>query len=208
MSLKESLTWRYAVKKYNNQKVSDEAIQTILDAINLSASSTGMQPYRVIVVKDAAIREELAKDSFNAQILEASDLLVFAAFETITQANIDDYMAHVAAVREMPLEQLSGFKQALETHMLTQTPEANFSWAARQAYIGLGTGLIAAAELKIDTTPMEGFNHEKLDQLLGLPAKGLKSVVLLSLGYRDAEQDPYANLKKVRLPLEEFAFVQ
>ncbi|OZI08656.1 NAD(P)H-dependent oxidoreductase [Siphonobacter sp. BAB-5385] len=208
MSLKENLTWRYAVKKYNNQKVSDEAIQTILDAINLSASSTGMQPYRVIVVKDAAIREELAKDSFNAQILEASDLLVFAAFETITQANIDDYMAHVAAVREMPLEQLSGFKQALETHMLTQTPEANFSWAARQAYIGLGTGLIAAAELKIDTTPMEGFNHEKLDQLLGLPAKGLKSVVLLSLGYRDAEQDPYANLKKVRLPLEEFAFVQ
>ncbi len=207
MSLKESLTWRYAVKKYNNQKVSDEAIQTILDAINLSASSTGMQPYRVIVVKDAAIREELAKDSFNAQILEASDLLVFAAFENITQSIIDDYMAHVAAVREMPLEQLSGFKQALETHMLTQTPEVNFSWAARQAYIGLGTGLIAAAELKIDTTPMEGFNHEKLDQLLGLSEKGLKSVVLLSLGYRDAEQDSYANLKKVRLPLEEFAFV-
>lgn len=208
MSLKESLTWRYAVKKYNNQKVSDEAIQTILDAINLSASSTGMQPYRVIVVKDAAIREELAKDSFNAQILEASDLLVFAAFENITQSIIDDYMAHVAAVREMPLEELSGFKQALETHMLTQTPEVNFSWAARQAYIGLGTGLIAAAELKIDTTPMEGFNHEKLDQLLGLPEKGLKSVVLLSLGYRDAEQDIYANLKKVRLPLHEFAFVQ
>lgn len=208
MSLKESLTWRYAVKKYSNQKVSDEAIQTILDAINLSASSTGMQPYRVIVVKDAAIREELAKDSFNAQIMEASDLLVFAAFENITQDIIDDYMAHVAAVREMPLEQLAGFKQALETHMLTQTPEANFSWAARQAYIGLGTGLIAAAELKIDTTPMEGFNHEKLDQLLGLPEKGLKSVVLLSLGYRDAEQDPYANLKKVRLPLHEFALVQ
>ncbi|MBE7176962.1 MAG: NAD(P)H-dependent oxidoreductase [Mucilaginibacter polytrichastri] len=205
MNVQDSLNWRYAVKKYNTEKVSDADLQHIIGSINLSASSAGMQPYRVVVVKDEALRKELGEGSFNAQITEASDLLVFAAFEDIGQAFIDHYIQHTADVRGIGVEQLAGFKQSLESYILKNTPEQNFTWAARQAYIALGTGLIAAAELKVDATPMEGFDAEKFDRLLGLKEKGLKSVVLLALGYRDAEQDGYAQLKKVRVPLEEFA---
>lgn len=207
MNLQDTLKWRYAVKQYSNKEVSDEDLNGIIDAINLSASSAGMQPYRLFVLKDKEIRAQLRKSSFNAQIEQASHLLVFAAYENVTQKIIDDYIQNVADVREMPVEQLSAFKIALETSILTRTADENFIWSAKQVYIALGTGLIAAADLKIDATPMEGFDNLLLDQLLGLKEKGLKSVVLLSIGYRDEEKDFFSKLKKVRLTREEFATV-
>jgi len=203
MKLIEDLNWRYATKKYSTQKVNGEDLEKIIDAINLSASSTGIQTYRLFVIEDPEMRKELGSDSFNPQIVEASHLLLFAAFDSISQETIDNYIRLVAKVREMPVEDLAGFKSALGA-LLTRTDDENFIWSAKQAYIALGTGLIAAAALHVDATPMEGFNTEKFDEVLGLKEKGLKSVVLLALGYRDEENDKYAKLKKVRVPKEEF----
>ncbi len=204
MDLITSLNWRYATKKYNDKKVPADKVEKVLEAINLSASSFGIQPYRVFVVENQEVRKQLSEGSFNTQIAEASHLLVFAAFEKITQQHIDAYLASVAKVRSFPIENLADFKCVLVNTLRARTDEHNFNWSSKQAYIGLGTGLIAAADLQIDATPMEGFDNEKFDRLLGLSDKGLKSVVLLALGYRDEGKDYLAKLKKVRLPQEEF----
>ena len=204
MKLIEDLNWRYATKKYSSQKVTEADLEKIIDAINLSASSVGMQTYRLFVIENSEMRKELGSDSFNPQIVEASHLLLFAAFDSISQKTIDNHIRLVAKVRGIPVEDLADFKRSLGK-LLTRTDDENFIWSAKQAYLALGTGLIAAAALHIDATPMEGFNAEKFDEILGLKDKGLKSVVLLALGYRDKEKDKYAKLKKVRMTKEEFA---
>lgn len=205
MTLLDSLNWRYSVKKYSEKKVSDADVKTILEAINLSATSAGLQPFRVIVVENPEIRKQLAEGGFNPQVAEASHLLVFAAIENLNASQIDNYMQRMADTRGIPVEALSDFRKILVENITSKTPEENFAWASKQAYIGLGTGLIAAADLRIDATPMEGFNPGKYDEILGLKEKGLRSVVLLSLGYRDAEKDPFVNAPKVRLPIDSFA---
>lgn len=205
MNLIESLNWRYATKKFSNKKVSAEKLDKIIEATNLTASSAGMQPYRLFVVENQELKQKLGEGSFNAQIADASHLLVFAAFENITEEQVDQYLAHIAEVRGIPVEGLADFKKALVAGIVSRSAEDNFTWSARQAYIALGTALIAAADLEVDTTPMEGFDPAKFDELLGLKEKGLKSVVILALGYRDEEQDVFAKFKKVRLPREEFA---
>jgi nitroreductase/dihydropteridine reductase len=207
MKLIEDLKWRYATKKFSTERVSDENVAKIIEAINLSASSIGMQTYRVFVVENTEIQKELGEGSFNAQIAESSHLLVFAAFDSITQEKIDNYINFVATERGSNIDDLADFKNMISSHLLARTDEENFFWSSKQAYIGLGTGLIAAADLKIDSTPMEGFDAEKFDTILGLKEKGLKSVVLLALGYRDAENDWNANLKKVRLKKEVFSTI-
>ena len=206
MELLETLKWRYATKKFNTNKVSSDDLSQLISAINLSASSTGLQPYRLFVIENQELREKLGEGSFNGQIANSSHLLVFAAFEKVTSAHIDSYIDHIAFERNIPVESLNDFKAALNGGILTRSDEVNFNWAARQAYIALGTALIAAAELKIDTTPMEGFDPEKFDELLDLKSKGLKSVVTLVIGYRD-EDDIFAKFKKVRLSESEFATI-
>lgn len=205
MELLEALKWRYATKKFSNKRVSDEDLDKISKAINLSASSVGMQTYRLFVIDDPSLKKELGEGSFNSQIAESSHLLVFAAFDSISQETIENYIQFVAKERDQPIAQLEDFKNAVGSSLLARTDEENFIWSSKQAYIGLGTGLIAAATLKIDATPMEGFDPEKFDRLLGLKEKKLKSVVLLALGYRDEENDYLAKLKKVRIPIQEFA---
>lgn len=205
MKLIDDLKWRYATKKFSNKKVSDDDLETIIEAINLSASSIGMQTYRLFVIEDQELKKKLGEGSFNAQIAESSHLLVFAAFGSINQETIDNYIQLVATERDMPIEELSDFKNSISSSLLARTDDENFIWSSKQAYIGLGTGLIAAANLKIDATPMEGFDPEKFDELLNLKNKNLKSVVLLALGYRDEENDLLAKLKKVRVSKQEFA---
>jgi len=205
MNLIDKLNWRYATKKFSEGKVSAEELNQLISAINLSASSTGLQPYRIFIVENPELREKLAEGSFNRQIADSSHLIVFAAFEKVTLQHIDDYMNLIASQRGIPVESLADFKMALVGGILNRSDEDNYTWAARQAYIALGTALIAAAELKIDTTPMEGFDAAKFDDLLGLKALGLKSVVTLAIGYRDEELDIFASFKKVRLPEAEFA---
>jgi len=204
LELIEALRWRYATKKYSDKKVSDEILERIVTAINLSASSFGLQPYRLFVVDNVHLRKELSKYSFNPQITEASHLLVFAAFHSIDEASIDTYIELIARERNIPVENLEVFRKEGLGGLLAKTDDQYFNWAAKQAYIALGTALIAAAAEKVDATPMEGFNAEKFDEKLGLKDKGLRSVVLISLGYRDEENDSLARLKKVRWPNDEF----
>lgn len=204
MNLIETLNWRYATKKFSSKKVPADQLDQIVEAINLSASAAGMQPYRLFVIENRELRKQLGEGSFNPQISEASHLLVFAAFEQVTKGHIEDYIAYMAQVRSIPEESLLDFKEALFGNFLNKKEEENFAWAAKQAYIALGTAIIAAADLQIDASPMEGFDPEKFDTILGLKEKGLKSVVILAIGYRDEEQDVFAKFKKVRLPKEEF----
>lgn len=205
MNVIENLEWRYATKKFSKEKVSADDLAKILEATNLSASSTGLQPYRVFIIENEVLRKELAEGSFNAQIWESSHLLVFAAFDKVTADHINAYIVHIASERGIPVEALADFKAALIGGLLSRSDAENSAWAGRQAYIALGTALIAAAELKVDSTPMEGFDATKFDALLGLQEKGLKSVVALAIGYRDPDNDRFATLKKVRLPLADFA---
>lgn len=205
MTLINDLKWRYATKKFSSKKVSEENLNTIIEAVNLSASSIGMQTYRLFVIENPEIKKQLGEGSFNLQITEAPHLLVFAAFDSISQETIDNYIAFVASERNLNLADLEDFKNQISSHLLARTDEENFIWSAKQAYIALGTALVAAANLQIDSTPMEGFDAEKFDRILGLKEKGLKSAVILALGYRDEENDWNAKLKKVRLPENVFA---
>ncbi|MCV2483526.1 nitroreductase family protein [Flavobacterium sp. SH_e] len=203
MNLIENLKWRYAAKAYSNIKVAEEKVDQILEAINLSASSCGLQSYRVFVVSNPEIQKKLGTDSYNRQIESCSHLLVFAAFNDMTTTYIDDYMAMTEKQRGLDAGALSGFRNGLHSYFGAIDTEQKAIWASKQAYIALGTALIAAAELKVDATPIEGFNASIIDEVLGLKEKGLHSTVILALGYRDSEKDYIAATKKVRLPLDE-----
>jgi len=203
MNLIENLKWRYATKAYNNIKVTEEKVDQILEAINLSASSCGLQSYRVFVVSNPEIQKKLGADSYNGQISTCSHLLVFAAFTDMTSSYIEDYIAMTEKQRGLDAGALSGFKNGLHSYFSAINAEQKANWAAKQAYIALGTALIAAAELKVDATPIEGFNATTIDEVLSLKDKGLHSTVILALGYRDSEKDYMAATKKVRLPIDE-----
>jgi len=204
MELIKNLQWRYAVKKYSNELVSEDNIDQIIEAINLSASSCGIQPYRLFVITNSEIRQRLAAGSFNTQIQASSHLLVFAALNKITSEYIADYVTMMEEQRNLENGALIEFKDTLISYFSTQTPDQNAIWSSKQAYIGLGTALIAAAELKIDATPMEGFDPKVFDEVLSLSEKGLHASVILSLGYRDTSNDYLASMPKVRLPINEF----
>lgn len=205
MDLIKNLQWRYAVKKYSNESVSEDKIDRIIEAINLSASSCGIQPYRLFIITNPELRKRLGEGSFNAQIHASSHLLVFAAFNIITNDYITDYVEMMERQRDLESGALNLLKDTLINYFSTQTPEQNAIWSSKQAYIGLGTALIAAAELKVDSTPMEGFDPKLFDEVLGLSEKGLHASVILSLGYRDSANDYLASVKKARLPINEFS---
>lgn len=195
----EKLNWRYAAKRLNGQLIPEDKLNTILEAIKLSPSSAGLQPYNVIVISDKATKEEIFKTAApQPQIPDASHLLVFAAWEKITAEQVTDYMNLIAKTRGVTLESLAQFQNSINGGILSRTEEVNFDWAARQAYIALGHAVVAAATEGIDATPMEGFNAPLLDKILGLTEKGLRSVVIMTLGYRDDENDRLAGAKKVR----------
>jgi len=204
MNLVEKLNWRYATKRMTGAKVPADKLERILEAIRLSASSLGLQPYSVIVIDDEELKKKLRPFAHNQpQITESSHLLVFAAWSVINEERIDNYIANIAAIRGVTVESLKGFKDRMA--MLNgRSEEQNFFWSAKQTYIALGTGLAAAAMEDVDATPMEGFQPADFDVVLNLKEKGLKSVSLLALGYRDAAQDPLASAKKVRRPKDQF----
>jgi len=199
MSLLQAMNWRYAVKRMNGAKVPQEKIENILEATRLSASSMGLQPYSVILVENEALRSKIKSVAFNQpQITEASHLLIFAAWDDTTEQHIDDYIRNIAETRGVTAESLADFRNVMLGHTQRMTQEQRHQWAARQAYIAFGTAIAAAATESVDATPMEGFNGPELDALLGLKEKGLRSVTLLPLGYRDEQNDFLAGAKKVR----------
>lgn len=205
MNLIEDLNWRYAVKKFTDQPVPEEKVDFILESINLTASSCGLQPYRVFSISDKTLQLELAAGSFNGQIGECSHLLVFASFNDVSTQHVQDMVDLTAKEREMPLESLSPLFNAVDLHFKSCSEEQNRQWAEKQAYIALGTAMVAAASIRVDATPMEGFDRQIFDQVLGLDAEGLHSTVILALGYRDEKNDYLAGSKKVRLPIDKMA---
>jgi nitroreductase/dihydropteridine reductase len=204
--LLQNLQWRYATKKMNPSKaVSQEKVDFILEAIRLTATSSGLQPYEVIVVSNPEVRAQIVPHAWNqSQITDGSHLLVFAAWDNYTEERINMMFDLVNEKRGFKNEGWESYRQMLLKSYPQRDAQTNYQHAARQAYIGLGSALIAAAEMKVDSTPMEGFNPDKVDEILGLKERGLRSVVLLPLGYRADEGDWLVNLKKVRRKTEAF----
>jgi len=199
MSTLTNLKWRYATKRMNGQKVPAEKLENILEAIQLAPSSIGMQPFTVLVVEDDDLRAKIAPAIYNQpQITEGSHVLVFAAWKEYNNENVDKYINHIATLRGIPSESLEGMRNMITGAIAGKTPEQLLLWNQKQAYIALGTGLVAAAEEQVDATPMEGFDPDALDAALGLNKKGLRSTVILVLGYRDTEKDYLSGAAKVR----------
>lgn len=199
------LNWRYAAKAMNNSKVDSQKLQNILEAIRLSPTSSGLQPYEIIVISNEVIKEKIKTIAFNQrQMTECSDILVFAAWDDYTAERINMMFDLVNKERGLINEGWESYRQMLLNMYVGRDPELNFAHAAKQAYIGLGIAMVAAAEEKVDSTPMEGFDAEALDELLNLKSLGLRSVVMLPIGYRDAANDWLVNLKKVRRSSEQF----
>jgi nitroreductase len=198
MELLDLLTWRYATKRMNGNTVPNEKLERILESIRFSASSIGLQPYTILVVQNPEIRKQLQPIINNqAQVTECSHLLIFATWDKLTPERIESFLADIESARGKS-ERTESLKKSLYNRANSLSEQDQYNWMARQAYIALGTGLIAAACEQVDATPMEGFNNAQLDEFLKLREQGLRSVALLALGYRDEMNDYLVKLPKVR----------
>lgn len=197
--LADHLNWRYATKKMDPSKaVPEDKVDAIIDAIRMAPTSSGTQPFEVILVTNPEVRADITKAAGGqAQISEGSHLIVFAAWDNYTDARIDAVTELVTKERgEMPMA--NEYYANLKANYVPRDAEVNYAHAARQAYIALGIAMVAAAEQEVDSTPMEGFDPSQVDKILGLKERGLRSVVLLPLGYRDPSADWLLPMKKVR----------
>jgi len=204
MQLVENLKWRYATKKFDDtQKVSATDLEKIKEAISLSASSYGLQAYKVLLIEDLELRKKLQPASWGqSQIVDASHLIVFCNYAKVQPEVIDEYLKLKADTQGLNVEDLSGYGDFMKSKIGSLPEETVKAWTAKQTYIGLGNLLAACAELKIDACPMEGFEAEQYEQILGLQEKGLSAAVIATIGYRSSE-DGTQNSKKVRKPISE-----
>lgn len=206
MSLIENLNWRHAVKAYDpTKKVSQENIDKIVEAARLAPTSSGLQPFKVIVVSNQEVKDKMVPGSLNPECMrDCSHVLVFAAWDRYTEERIDYIYDMTTDERGLPRGRFSSYTDKIKGIYLNETAEENHAHIARQTYIALGLALAQAAELKIDSTPIEGYDPKIVDEVLGLEALGLKSVSLMYVGYADEENDWMKPMKKVRLPKDEF----
>ncbi len=204
MNLIENLNWRYATKKMNGATVPDEKIEAVLDAIQLAPTSSGLQPFTVFIISNKELRAKIQPIALGQrQITDCSHLLVFANWENYTLEKIGNVFSYILSERGLPLSAMDNYKNGLWGMYSNLPNDWHANHAAKQVYLAIGIALVAAAEQKIDATPMEGFDANALDTLLNLKEKGLKSTSLLALGYRDSENDWLVNMKKVRKPKSE-----
>lgn len=202
MNYLEALEKRYAVKKFNGEKIPDQKLENILKAGRLSASSLGLQPYQVFVIRSQEKLNSLIPAFFNpSQISTCSDLIVICSKSTIEEQYLDNYFEHITKERETPKESLTGFRNSIESFIKSSPLDSQKHWIEHQAYILLGSLLFASAMEQIDSCPMEGFNKQKLGELLNLDPSELSPTVCITLGYR-SEEDHFQHLKKVRKPNE------
>ena len=204
-NLLESLNWRYATKKYDaSKKISPEDLETLKEATKLSVSSMGLQPFKVIIIENPELRAKLAPAGYNQSgITDASQLFVFAVENNVGARQIEAYMKNISETREIPVESLQGFSDMILGSIAGLDQEGRNNWSIKQAYLALSTLINTAAVLKIDATPMEGFNAQQFDEILGLEKLGLTTAVIASVGYRH-EGDAAQHYKKVRKSNEEF----
>jgi nitroreductase len=204
MELLESLQWRYATKKMNGDKIPQDKLERILEATRLAPSSYGLTPYQVIVVEDQELKEKLVPACYGqTQLKDSSAVLVFAIWDTIDKEEVEYYIKTMALERGLPVEALNDFKGMMLGTLSNMTEEQKTIWAQKQTYIGLGFSLVASALEGVDSTPMEGFVPSQVDEILELKELGLKSTLVLTLGYRD-EVDVLSHLKKIRRDNDNF----
>ncbi|WP_452219374.1 nitroreductase family protein [Lacinutrix undariae] len=208
MELLDKLNWRYAAKAMNGEKVSEEKIQNILEAARLAPTSSGLQPFEIFVIKNQDIKEKIRPVAWNqSMITDCSHLLVFAAWDTYTADRINHMFDLTNDIRGFKNEGWENYRQMLLSSYPQKDAEENFNHAAKQAYIAFANAITAAAFEGVDATPIEGFEPDAVDEILGLREKGLRSAVLLPLGYRKEDADWLVNLVKVRKPMEELVTV-
>lgn len=200
MHTKNWLSWRYATKKFDTSKtVPPEAIEYILEAGNLAATSYGLQPFQIVVVTDQAKKDAIKDAAFGqVQVAENSALLVIAARTDVDEAMIAEYSTRIETVRGLPAGTVDGYKAMMVGHLTSLTPEVRLTWAQRQSYLALGTMMVAAAETSVDHCPMEGFDPAAVNEILGLAEHQLYATAFLALGYRSPEDETqhYAKVRK------------
>ncbi|WP_417197453.1 NAD(P)H-dependent oxidoreductase [Bizionia sp.] len=203
MEIIENLKWRYATKKFDaSKKVSSDDLQKLKEVVQLSVSSYGLQLYKVLIIENSEIREQLKPVSWNQnQITDASHLFVFCNYIDATSEAIDDFIKQTAKTRNLDLERLKGYGDFIKEKLNEKTPEEKTSWLKAQTYLALGNLLNACAELKIDACPMEGFEPEAYSKILGLNELGLNASVIATIGYRHVEDYTKGQLK-VRKPMD------
>ncbi|OWW24488.1 NAD(P)H-dependent oxidoreductase [Zobellia sp. OII3] len=203
MRLLENLKWRYATKKFNpSKKISDIDLERLKEAIQLSVSSYGLQLYKVLVIENQELRAQLKKASWDqSQITDASHLFVFCNYTDRSEKHIDDYIQTTAKTQGTSLDKLSAYSEFIKGSLSQKTYSEWISWSEKQTYLALSNLLMACAELKIDACPMEGFESDKYNEILGLKEKGLNAAVIAPVGFR-SEEDHTQFRKKVRKPKE------
>ena len=205
MSVIESLKWRSAIKKFDpNRRVGNADIEQLLEAANLAATSGGLQPFKMVVVAEGELKSQLAQHVFGQhQVQDASHVLVFSVQTDIGGNTVDAYIKRAAEIRGKVKESLIGYSNSMKTYISSMDADTRMAWGKNQAYIALGTVLTAAAEMHIDTCPMEGFDAIRFQQILGLESKKLMPVLILPIGYR-SENDVHSKEAKIRKRREDF----
>jgi nitroreductase len=200
----ENQNWRYATKKFDaTKKISDTDLDILKEAMRLTSSSYGLQPYKIIIVENTELRAKIKPSAWGqSQIVDASHLIVFANEINFGKTGIDNYFKNTSETRQIPLESMKGYHDLVIKNITSLPEEMINSWTAKQTYLALGNLLNAAAELKIDTTPMEGFVPADVNEILGLDKLGLNAALIATIGYRH-EEDATQHLKKVRKSNEE-----
>ena len=203
MNVIEALNWRYAVRQFSDERLDEDRVKTLLNATQLSATSYGLQPYRILLVNDLEVRRALLKYAMGQEkVVDCSHLVVFAACADIGDDMVDQYIQSVSQTRDIPVTDLDGISGHMKEVFSGMDDRQKKEWAHQQAYIALGTMLTAAAMMKIDSCPMGGFDSRGFDQVLGLSQHGLEAVVICALGIRHPD-DQNAHLPKVRYGVSE-----
>ncbi len=200
----ENQNWRYATKKFDaTKKIATEDLEILKEAIRLSSSSYGLQPYKVLIVENPELRAKIQPAAWGqSQIVEASHLIIFANETNVDDSTIDSFLQNISETRNTPIEALSGYGDFMKSKISILDAEVKNVWTAKQTYLALGNLLNAAADLKIDATPMEGFVPAQVNEILGLDKLGLNATLIATLGYRH-EEDTTQHYKKVRKSNEE-----
>jgi len=203
MSIHEALDWRYAVREFSPSILDDHTVTSLLDAARKSASSYGLQPYKILLIESESMRRKLLAHSFGQQkVVFCSHLVVFAAQTEIGNVTVDRYVAKCMKTRQQSLSELAGYADHMKAALAAKSVWEKKAWAHQQVYIALGTLLAAAASMRVDSCPMTGFDTKGYDQVLGLAERGLESSVVVALGCRSAN-DRSAHLKKMRFDYDE-----
>jgi nitroreductase len=198
MELLDKLNWRYATKAMNGKKVAQDKIDRIIEAARLAPTSSGLQPFEIIVITNQELKDKIRPVSWNQSVIsDCSHLFIFAAWDTYTADRINKMFDLTNEVRGFENQGWEDYRQMLLNSYPQRDPEINFNHAVKQAYIAFSQTIIAAAFEEVDATPLEGFDPSAVDEILGLKEKGLRSAVMLPIGYREEENDWLSSLVKV-----------